>query len=142
MNSEPSPFFLISIDRSRATTVSGVFDLLGRRTPAVSTLSPNDIGTAGSRRISSPPPNVAKVLESLPDQPGIKSSPDVQKEVREAVTQIQGLRGMAKTATGIDPVTDVFDATTFAQFVPGQSDPSAIVVVHGNFSSLDKLAGT
>src|SRR5256885_5109272 len=53
-------------------------------------------------------PGNYKVLESLPDQPGIKSSPDVQKEVREAVTQIQGLRGMAKTATGIDPVPDVF----------------------------------
>ena len=30
-NNEVSPFLLMSIERSRATTVSGVFDLLGRR---------------------------------------------------------------------------------------------------------------
>src|SRR6188472_1715112 len=43
----------MSIERSRATTVSGVFDLLGRREPARSTISRTDIGTAVSRRISS-----------------------------------------------------------------------------------------
>src|ERR1051325_6234692 len=43
----------MSIERSRATTVSGVFDLLGRRTHARSTISRADIGTEVSRRISS-----------------------------------------------------------------------------------------
>src|SRR5690242_7554390 len=53
MNNDPSPFFLMSIDRSRATTVSGVLDLLGSRAPARSTISRTDIGIAVSRRISS-----------------------------------------------------------------------------------------
>src|SRR5687768_8495101 len=43
----------MSIDRSRATTVSGVLDLLGNRAPARSTISRTDMGTAVSRRISS-----------------------------------------------------------------------------------------
>src|SRR5256885_9831229 len=43
----------MSIERSRATTVSGAFDLLGRRAPARSTISRTDIGTEVSRRISS-----------------------------------------------------------------------------------------
>ena len=89
-------------------------------------------------------PGNYKVLQSLPDQPQIKASPELQKAVRDAITQIEGLRGMAKAASGIDPTTDIYDATMFAQFVPGQSDPSALVAVHGNFSAaqLDKIAGT
>jgi len=44
-NLDPSPFFLMSIDKSRATTVSGVFDRLGNRRPARSTISRTDMGT-------------------------------------------------------------------------------------------------
>src|ERR1700710_1442566 len=63
-------------------------------------------------------PGNFKLLSQLADQPQIKASPELQKMVREAVGQIEGGRGMAKLATGIDVTTDVSDATAFFRIVP------------------------
>jgi hypothetical protein len=86
-------------------------------------------------------PGNFKLLSQLADQPQIKSSPELQKTVREAVGQIEGARGMAKLATGLDVTTDISDATAFFRIVP-HADPAFVIAVHGKFTpaNLDKIA--
>ncbi|MBC7977086.1 MAG: hypothetical protein H7138_19080 [Myxococcales bacterium] len=86
-------------------------------------------------------PGNAKLLSQLADQPQIRASPELRKRVREAVGEIEGARGMAKLATGIDVTTDVSDATAFFRIVPG-AEPSFVLAVHGRFTvaNLDKIA--
>jgi hypothetical protein len=86
-------------------------------------------------------PGNFKLLAQLADQPQIKASPELQKMVREAVGQIEGARGMAKLATGLDVTTDISDATAFFRIVP-HADPAFVVAVHGKFApaNLDKIA--
>lgn len=88
------------------------------------------------------PGNYRKLVE-LPEQPGIKQSPELAKLVRKAVTEVDSTRGLVKTMTGIDVTTDIADATMFVQAKAGGSDPNALVAVHGKFSAgqLDKIAG-
>ncbi|MBA3460625.1 MAG: hypothetical protein H0T46_11720 [Deltaproteobacteria bacterium] len=85
-------------------------------------------------------PNNYKLLAALPNKPEIKSSPELLKMVRQVVNQVEGARGMAKGATGIDLATDVNDATVFLQIVP-QKDPNFVATVHGKFSTavVDKI---
>ena len=87
-------------------------------------------------------PNNYKALTQLADQPAIKSSPELAKEVRDVVMQIEAPRGMVKGMTGIDLTTDVWDATAFVQAAPGEKH-NGLVAVHGKFSTatLDKIAG-
>jgi hypothetical protein len=82
-----------------------------------------------------------KLLAQFADQPQIKSSPELQKLVRKAIGEIEGARGAAKMATGVDVTTDISDATAFVQVVP-QSEPKFVVAVRGRFSpaNLDKVA--
>lgn len=86
-------------------------------------------------------PGNYKVLQNLPNQPQIKASPELAKLVRQALGEVEGVRGIAKGATGIDVVTDISDATIFLQIVP-QQDPTFVAVVHGKFSSatVDRIA--
>src|SRR4051812_35074094 len=70
-------------------------------------------------------PGNYKVLTSLVDQPQIKASPELQKLVRQAINEIEGARGLAKSTTGIDFTTDVYDGTLFLQ-VPAQGDPKVV----------------
>jgi hypothetical protein len=86
-------------------------------------------------------PNNYKALLQLENQPQIKSSPELLKMVRQIVAQVDGPRGMAKSLVGIDPVTDVTDATISLQIVPN-ADPVFLAAVHGKFSpaSFDKIA--
>jgi len=86
-------------------------------------------------------PGNFKLLSQLADQPQIKASPELQKLVREAVGQIEGGRGMAKLATGLDITTDISDATAFVRIVP-HADPSFVLAVHGKFGpdNLEKIA--
>lgn len=86
-------------------------------------------------------PGNFKLLSQLADQPQIKASPELQKLVREAVGQIEGGRGMAKLATGLDVTSDISDATAFFRIVP-HADPAFVVAVHGKFApaNLDKIA--
>jgi hypothetical protein len=85
-------------------------------------------------------PNNYKLLAALPNKPEIKSSPELLKMVRQVVNQVEGARGMAKGATGIDLATDVNDATVFVQIVP-QQEPNFVATVHGKFSTgvVDKI---
>lgn len=86
-------------------------------------------------------PNNYKALTQLADQPAIKSSPELAKDVRDLVMQIEAPRGLVKGMTGIDLTTDVWDATAFIQAAPGHQH-NAIVAVHGKFTTatLDKIA--
>src|SRR4051794_39671602 len=63
-------------------------------------------------------PGNYKALTQLADQPSIKGSPELAKEVRDLVMQIEAPRGMVKGMTGIDLTTDIYDATAFVQIVP------------------------
>lgn len=85
-------------------------------------------------------PGNYKVLKALPDQAQIKASPELAKAVRRAIGEIEGARGLARTATGIDLVSDISDATVFFRFVPKQ-DPQFVATVHGKFTpvTLDKI---
>ena len=86
-------------------------------------------------------PGNYKALQALPDQPAIKSSPDLQRDIRDLITQVDAPRGMLKGLVGIDLATDVSDATAFVHIVPDH-DPDAVVAVHGKFTTttIDKIA--
>ena len=85
-------------------------------------------------------PNNYKLLAALPNKPEIKASPELTQMVRQVVGQIEGARGLAKGATGIDIATDINDATVFLQLVP-QKEPVFVATVHGKFSTamVDKI---
>lgn len=87
-------------------------------------------------------PNNYNVLTHLADQPQIKSSPELVVAVKQIVGQVEGMRQMAKMATGLDLVSDINDATVFLKFVPGHERPDFVAEIHGNFTPalLDKLA--
>jgi hypothetical protein len=87
------------------------------------------------------PGNYKKLVE-LADQPQIQASPDLAKAVRKAVTEVESVRGLAKSMTGIDLTTDVSDATAFIQIVQ-HKDPVVVVAVHGKFSlaTIEKIGG-
>lgn len=86
-------------------------------------------------------PGNYKLLAQLADQPQIRASSELQKLVRKAIGEVEGARGAAKMATGVDVTTDIADATAFFQVVP-QAEPRFVVAVRGKFSSanLDKIA--
>ncbi len=86
-------------------------------------------------------PGNFRALTQLADQPQIKASPELAKLVREAVTELEGPRGLVKAQTGIDFVTDFWDTTAFFQIVP-QHDPQFVIASHGHFTAqmIDKIA--
>ncbi len=85
-------------------------------------------------------PNNYKLLAALPNKPEIKASPELSQMVRQVIGQMEGARGLAKSATGIDLATDLNDATMFIQIV-AQKDPNFVAVMHGKFSTavVDKI---
>ncbi|MEO7094698.1 MAG: hypothetical protein ABI175_15680 [Polyangiales bacterium] len=85
-------------------------------------------------------PNNYKLLAALPNRPEIKASPELSQMVRQVVGQVEGARGLAKGATGVDIATDINDATVFLQIVP-QKEPLFVATVHGKFSTavVDKI---
>jgi len=86
-------------------------------------------------------PGNYKLLGQLADQPQIKASPELSKLVREATSEIEGARGIARFATGIDVIADIADATAFVQIAP-HAEPSFVIAVHGKFapSNLEQMA--
>jgi hypothetical protein len=86
-------------------------------------------------------PGNYKALTQLAEQPSIKGSPALAKEVRDLVMQIEAPRGLVKAMTGIDLTSDIYDATAFVQLVPGR-DPNGVLAVHGKFTTatIDKIA--
>ena len=91
--------------------------------------------------VNSVVPNNYKALLALPNMPQIKASPELSKIVRQVVSEIDGARGIAKTATGIDLSTDIYDATMFLQIVPNK-DPNFVAAVRGKLTTsvVDKIA--
>ena len=85
-------------------------------------------------------PGNYKMLAKLSEHPQIKTSPELAKMVRKAVGEVEGARGLAKAATGIDLATDLHDATVFLRFEP-QQEPTFVATVHGKFpmSVVDKI---
>ncbi|MEO8841573.1 MAG: hypothetical protein ABI591_15415 [Kofleriaceae bacterium] len=86
-------------------------------------------------------PGNYKVLSDLPNQPAIKSNPELVKMARQLINEVEGPRAFAKSMVGFDPVTDLSDLTAFATIVP-HSPPTFVVVAHGKFDAtmLDKIA--
>jgi hypothetical protein len=86
-------------------------------------------------------PGNYKLLGQLADRPQIKASPELEKLVREAVGEIEGARGIARFATGIDVIADITDATAFVQ-IAAKAEPSFVIAVHGKFApaNLEKIA--
>ena len=85
-------------------------------------------------------PNNYKILSGLANQPHIKSSPELFKAVRQVVTEVESMRGMSSSMVGIDPTTDLTDATMFVQIIPKQ-DPVFVASVRGklNATSIDRI---
>jgi hypothetical protein len=88
--------------------------------------------------------NNYKLLLALPNQPQIKSSPELSKTVKKAINEVDGLKGLVKTVSGIDLATDVSGATIFMQApaAPRSGPPELLVSVRGKFATanIDKLA--
>lgn len=85
--------------------------------------------------------NNYKLLLALPNQPQIKASPELVRSVKRAVNEVDGLKGLVKTTTGIDLTTDVSDATLFVK-VPQGGAPDLILSVRGKFTTatIDRIA--
>ena len=86
-------------------------------------------------------PGNYKQLLALGNQPQIKSSPELSRLVSQVVQEVEGARGLARSSTGIDFTTDLYDATLFAKIVPGK-DPTFVAAVRGKFTVavIDKIA--
>lgn len=85
--------------------------------------------------------NNYKLLLALPNQPQIKSSPELSRTVKRAVNEVDGLKGLVKTTTGIDLTTDISDATLFMQVSKG-AQPDTVLAVRGKFTTatIDRVA--
>jgi hypothetical protein len=92
--------------------------------------------------VASVVPGNYKNLLALPNHPQIKSSPELLKMVKQAVTEVEGARSLAKATTGIDLTTDISDVTAFFSYVP-QKEPAFVAVVRGKLDKglVDKIAG-
>jgi hypothetical protein len=86
-------------------------------------------------------PGNYKQLIALGNQPQIKSSPELAKMVSQIVQEVEGARGLARSSTGIDVTTDIYDATLFAKIVPGR-EPIFIAAVRGKLTTavIDRIA--
>ncbi|MBA3817757.1 MAG: hypothetical protein H0X17_02615 [Deltaproteobacteria bacterium] len=86
--------------------------------------------------------NNYKVLTGLANQPQIKASPELAKMVRQAVGEIDGFRGIAKAATGLDVTTDISDATLFLKLpTTPNTKPRMLIAARGKFTTqtIDKI---
>jgi hypothetical protein len=82
-----------------------------------------------------------KQFLALPNQPQIKTSPELAGLARRAIGEVEGLRGLTKTATGVDLVADVRDATLFVR-AAASGPPNLVLTVRGKFAiaNLEKMA--
>ncbi len=79
------------------------------------------------------PKNYA-ALTKLGEQPAIKASKELTDALKMVTGQLEGARGMVKSAVGLDFVTDIQDGTVFLQ-VPASGDPVFVAQVHGKFTT-------
>src|SRR5262249_18497984 len=68
-------------------------------------------------------PNNWATLLALPDQPSIKSSPELSKGVQDVVLQAKGGLEMMKSKLGFDPVHDMYSLSMWVQY-QDKGDPS------------------
>lgn len=79
------------------------------------------------------PKNYA-ALTKLGEQPAIKASKELTDGLKMVTGQLEGARGMVKSAVGLDFVTDIQDGTLFVQ-IPASGDPTFVAQVHGKFTT-------
>ncbi|MEJ7600366.1 MAG: hypothetical protein WKG01_20820 [Kofleriaceae bacterium] len=79
-------------------------------------------------------PGNYKLLSTLGNQPQIKASPELARIVSKLVTEVEAARGLAKSSTGIDLTTDIYDATMFVKILPGK-DPTFVAAVRGKLTT-------
>src|SRR5512134_1347457 len=75
-------------------------------------------------------PGNYSVLKKLPDAPEIKGSPALKEIVTKVIAEVDGARGAAKAAVGVDLTTDVSNATLFVKLT---QPPEVLVVARGKF---------
>jgi hypothetical protein len=90
-------------------------------------------------------PKNYEALTKLGDQPAIKASKELTDALKMVTGQLEGARGMVKSAVGLDFVTDIQDGTLFVQ-IPASGEPTFVAQVHGKFTTkmvetVGKLAG-
>lgn len=86
-------------------------------------------------------PGNYKVLTNLANQPAIKGNPDLAKEVKKLIAEVDGPRGLVKGMTGVDLANDISDVTASLR-IQAKGDPDLVVAVHGKFTAatLEKVA--
>ena len=86
--------------------------------------------------------NNYKLLLALPQQPNIKSSPELSKTVAKVINEVDGLKGLVKTVAGVDLTTDVANGTLFVQLPPPRGQPELVLAVRGKFTTatIDRIA--
>ena len=72
-----------------------------------------------------------QALTKLPEAPQIKASPALRDAVGKAIAEVEGARGLVKTAIGVDLTTDLSNATMFVRM--GTPQPQLLLVVRGKF---------
>jgi hypothetical protein len=85
-------------------------------------------------------PKNYKALLTLPDDPTIKSNPEMLAHVQQMVREVEAARQMAKTSAGFDPVEDVKSVAVFLKFKARNQEPDMLVVVRGKLP-VDTLKG-
>jgi hypothetical protein len=79
-------------------------------------------------------PRNYKALVALPDDPLVKANPDLLAMVKKVKANVEGVRGMSKAVTGLDPVNDLSSVTVFLDVVPDK-EPTFLVVARGKIPS-------
>jgi len=77
-------------------------------------------------------PRNYKVLAALPDDPLVKANADLLAMAKKIKANVEGVRGMSKAVTGLDPITDISSVTLFVDLVP-DADPVMMAVARGRF---------
>jgi hypothetical protein len=79
-------------------------------------------------------PRNYKALIALPDDPLVKANPDLLAMAKKVKANVEGVRGMSKAVTGLDPINDLSSVTVFLDVVPDK-EPTFLVVARGKIPS-------
>ena len=87
-------------------------------------------------------PRNYKVLVGLADDPAVKASPEMLGMAKQIKANLEGVRGMAKSFAGIDPVNDITSVTVFVDLGP-DGKTHQMAVARGTFPAdfVKKLSG-
>jgi hypothetical protein len=86
-------------------------------------------------------PRNYRALIGLPDDAGVKAIPELHGAAKRIKANLEGIRGMAKAATGVDVVSDITSLTVFVDLDP-TAGMQRMVVARGSFPTdlVDKIA--